>query len=155
MEDFWIESARSETLKVAFSIPNVYLGKGLLRGFMQHLMGFKGYLREILRVFDFHLKKPLNGILGKHFRDILCNSLKSVREIKGDLKEKLNLRCFMQPGTGIDGRVHEIVLTVEHNIQGAWLDLDLTPPTLHSPKSTRLPDPWTHPPPPKPTHLHP
>ncbi len=52
MEDFWIESARSETLKVAFSIPNVYLGKGLLRGFMQHLMGFKGYLREILRVFD-------------------------------------------------------------------------------------------------------
>ncbi len=53
----------------------------------------------------------------------------------------------MQPGTGIDGRVHEIVLTVEHNIQGAWLDLDLAPPTLHSPKSTRLPDPWTHPPP--------
>ncbi len=55
----------------------------------------------------------------------------------------------MQPGTGIDGRVHEIVLTVEHNIQGAWLDLDLTPPTLNSPKPTRL-----HPLITEPTHSH-
>ncbi len=55
----------------------------------------------------------------------------------------------MQPGTGIDGPVHEIVLTVEHNIQGAWLDLDLTPPTLHSPKPTHL-----HPLIPEPTHPH-
>ncbi len=30
------------------------------------------------------------------------------------------------------------VLTVEHKIQGAWLDIDPTPPTLHTPKPTRL-----------------
>ncbi len=44
----------------------------------------------------------------------------------------------------------EMVLTAEHKIQGAWLDLDPTPPTLHIPKPTRL-----HPLIPKPTHLHP
>ncbi len=43
-----------------------------------------------------------------------------------------------------------MVLTAEHKIQGAWLDLDPTPPTLHIPKPTRL-----HPLIPKPTHLHP
>ncbi len=32
----------------------------------------------------------------------------------------------------------EMVLTAEHKIQGAWLDLDPTPPTLHTPKPTRL-----------------
>ncbi len=32
----------------------------------------------------------------------------------------------------------EIVLTAEHMIQGARLDLDPTPPTLHRPNSTRL-----------------
>ncbi len=43
----------------------------------------------------------------------------------------------------------EMVLTAEHKIPGARLDLDPTPPTLHIPKPTRLhPDP-------KPTHLHP
>ncbi len=31
-----------------------------------------------------------------------------------------------------------MVLTAEHKIQGAWLDLDPTPPTLHIPKPTRL-----------------
>ncbi len=50
-----------------------------------------------------------------------------------------------------------MVLTAEHKIQGAELDLDPTPPTLHRPKHTRLhpliPKP-THPTP-KPTHLHP
>ncbi len=44
----------------------------------------------------------------------------------------------------------EMVLTAEHKIQGAWLDLDPTPPTLHIPKPTRL-----HPLIPKPTHPHP
>ncbi len=35
-----------------------------------------------------------------------------------------------------------MVLTAEHKIQGARLDLDPTPPTLHVPKPTRLhPDP--------------
>ncbi len=33
----------------------------------------------------------------------------------------------------------EMVLTAEHKIQGARLDLDPTPPTLHVPKPTRLP----------------
>ncbi len=54
-----------------------------------------------------------------------------------------------------------MVLTAEHKIQGAELDLDPTPPTLHRPKPTRLhPDPY-HPPlnlpisTPKPTNLHP
>ncbi len=31
-----------------------------------------------------------------------------------------------------------MVLTAEHKIQGAWLDLDPTPPTLHIPKPTHL-----------------
>ncbi len=44
----------------------------------------------------------------------------------------------------------EMVLTAEHKIQGAELDLDPTPPTLHRPKPTRL-----HPLIPKPTHPHP
>ncbi len=44
----------------------------------------------------------------------------------------------------------EMVLTAEHKIQGARLDLDPTPPTLHIPKPTHL-----HPLIPKPTHLHP
>ncbi len=44
----------------------------------------------------------------------------------------------------------EMVLTAEHEIQGAWLDLDPTPPTLHIPKPTCL-----HPLIPKPTHPHP
>ncbi len=44
----------------------------------------------------------------------------------------------------------EMVLTAEHKIQGARLDPDPTPPTLHIPKPTRL-----HPLIPKPTHLHP
>ncbi len=43
-----------------------------------------------------------------------------------------------------------MVLTAEHKIHGAELDLDPTPPTLHRPKPTRL-----HPLIPKPTHLHP
>ncbi len=43
-----------------------------------------------------------------------------------------------------------MVLTAEHKIQGAWLDLDPTPPTLYWPKPTRL-----HPLIPKPTYLHP
>ncbi len=43
-----------------------------------------------------------------------------------------------------------MVLTAEHKIQGAWLDLDPTPPTLHIPKPTHL-----HPLIPKPIHLHP
>ncbi len=43
-----------------------------------------------------------------------------------------------------------MVLTAEHKIKGARLDLDPTPPTLHVPKPTRL-----HPLSPKPTHLHP
>ncbi len=45
-----------------------------------------------------------------------------------------------------------MVLTAEHKIQGAWLDLDPTPPTLHLPKPTRL-HPWslTHHPPLNPT----
>ncbi len=30
----------------------------------------------------------------------------------------------------------EMVLTAEHKIQGVWLDLDPTPPTLHTPKPT-------------------
>ncbi len=47
-------------------------------------------------------------------------------------------------------RYREMVLTAEHKIQGARLDLDPTPPTLHIPKPTRL-----HPLIPKPTHLHP
>ncbi len=32
----------------------------------------------------------------------------------------------------------EMVLTAEHKIQGAWLDLDPTPPTVHIPKPTNL-----------------
>ncbi len=32
----------------------------------------------------------------------------------------------------------EMVLTAEHKIQGAWSDLDSTPPTLNSPKPTHL-----------------
>ncbi len=44
----------------------------------------------------------------------------------------------------------EMVLTAEHKIQGARLDPDPTPPTLHIPKHTRL-----HPLIPKPTYLHP
>ncbi len=44
----------------------------------------------------------------------------------------------------------EMVLTAEHKIQGAWLDLDPNPPILHIPKLTRL-----HPLIPKPTHPHP
>ncbi len=44
----------------------------------------------------------------------------------------------------------EMVLTAEHKIQGAELDLDPTPPTLPRPKPTRL-----HPLIPKPTHPHP
>ncbi len=43
-----------------------------------------------------------------------------------------------------------MVLTAEHKIQGAWLDLDPTPPTIHIPKPTRL-----HPLLPKPTYPHP
>ncbi len=43
-----------------------------------------------------------------------------------------------------------MVLTAEHKIQGARLDPDPTPPTLHIPKPTRL-----HPLIPKPTYLHP
>ncbi len=46
--------------------------------------------------------------------------------------------------------MEEMVLTAEHKIQGVWLDLDPTPPTLHLPKPTRL-----HPLIPKPTHPHP
>ncbi len=46
--------------------------------------------------------------------------------------------------------INEMVLTAEHKIQGAELDLDPTPPTLHRPKPTRL-----HPLIPKPTHPHP
>ncbi len=42
-----------------------------LRGFMQHLMGFKGYLREILRVYDVSPKETLKC----HLKDILCNAL--------------------------------------------------------------------------------
>ncbi len=44
----------------------------------------------------------------------------------------------------------EMVLTAEHKIQEAWLDLDPTPPTLHIREPTRL-----HPLIPKPTHPHP
>ncbi len=44
----------------------------------------------------------------------------------------------------------EMVLTAEHKIQGAWLDPDPTPPTLHIPKPTCL-----HPLIPKPTHVDP
>ncbi len=50
-----------------------------------------------------------------------------------------------------------MVLTAEHKIQGARLDLDPTPPTLHRPKPTRLhpliPNPSISTP--KPTNLHP
>ncbi len=46
--------------------------------------------------------------------------------------------------------VRHTVLTAEHKIQGAWLDLDPTPPTLHIPKPT-ISTPWSL----KPTHLHP
>ncbi len=49
-----------------------------------------------------------------------------------------------------DLKYMEMVLTAEHKIQGAELDLDPTPPTLHIPKPTRL-----HPLIPKPTHPHP
>ncbi len=42
----------------------------------------------------------------------------------------------------------EMVLTAEHKIQGARLDLDPTPPTLPKPN-------YLHPLIPKPTHLHP
>ncbi len=44
----------------------------------------------------------------------------------------------------------QMVLTAEHKIQGAELDLDPTAPTLHRPKPTRL-----HPLIPNPTHPHP
>ncbi len=43
-----------------------------------------------------------------------------------------------------------MVLTAEHKIQGAMLDPDPTPPTLHIPKPIRL-----HPLIPKPTHFQP
>ncbi len=43
-----------------------------------------------------------------------------------------------------------MVLTAEHKIQGARLDLDPTPSTLHVSKPTRL-----HPLIPKPNYLHP
>ncbi len=43
-----------------------------------------------------------------------------------------------------------MVLTAEHKIQGARLDPDPTPPTVHTHKPTCL-----HPLIPKPTHLHP
>ncbi len=50
-----------------------------------------------------------------------------------------------------------MVLTAEHKIQGAELDLDPTPPTLHRPKPTRFHPRSLNPPipTPKPTHLHP
>ncbi len=35
----------------------------------------------------------------------------------------------------------EMVLTAEHKIQGAWLDLDPTPPTLHIREPTQSPPP--------------
>ncbi len=44
----------------------------------------------------------------------------------------------------------EMVLNAEHKIQGAWLDLDTTPPTLHITKLIHL-----HPLIPKPTYPHP
>ncbi len=44
-----------------------------LRGFVQHLMDFKGCLRDIQRVYD--LKKPLSDILGIFYATLL-----SVRE---------------------------------------------------------------------------
>ncbi len=68
-------------------------------------------------------------------------------------------RCYCLHANSISMLLHwdcgiktifEMVLTAEHKIQGAWLDLDPTPPTLHIPKPTRL-----HPLIPKPTHLHP
>ncbi len=34
--------------------------------------------------------------------------------------------------------IEEMVLTAEHKMQGVWLDLDPTPPTLHIPKPTHL-----------------
>ncbi len=46
---------------------------------MQHLMGFKGYLREILRVYDVSPKETLKS----HLRYILCNAL----NCKGKLRE--------------------------------------------------------------------
>ncbi len=47
-------------------------------------------------------------------------------------------------------RQSEMVLTAQHKIQGARLDPESTPPTLHIPKPIRL-----HPLIPKSTHLHP
>ncbi len=63
---------------------------------MQHLMGFKGYLREILRVYDVSPKETLKS----HLRYILCNALNCKGKVKGNLTRKLHLRCFMQPGPG-------------------------------------------------------
>ncbi len=52
---------------------------------MQCLIGFKGYLREILRVYDVSPKETLN----LHLRDILWNALKC------DLKWKLILYIIL------------------------------------------------------------
>ncbi len=54
----------------------------------------------------------------------------------------------------------EMALSAEHKIQGAWLDLDPTPPTLHIPKPNRLHLLIPNPPKPpisipKPTNFHP
>ncbi len=44
----------------------------------------------------------------------------------------------------------EMALSAEHKIQGAWLDLEPTPPTLHIPKPNRLHLLISNPPPPPP-----
>ncbi len=61
-----------------------------------------------------------------------------------------NLNCVAMLFLDRRGFFFEMVLTAEHKIQGARLETDPTPPTLHIPKPTRL-----HPLTPKPTHLHP
>ncbi len=50
---------------------------------MQHLMGFKGYLREILRVYDVSPQETLKW----HFRDILCNARKCKGNVRAILRE--------------------------------------------------------------------
>ncbi len=50
---------------------------------MQHLMGFKGYLREILRVYDVSPKETLKC----HLRYILCNALNCKGKLRAILRE--------------------------------------------------------------------
>ncbi len=50
---------------------------------MHHLMGFKGYLREILRIYEVSPQETLK----RNFRDILCNTLKCKGNLRAILRE--------------------------------------------------------------------